>query len=101
MGDEPTTAREAANLSQAPSPTDRQVNANHQAYQAPPTAPAVQEEYPALIVLKPGAMYSARKYWVKNKNLYFETTQGETLYAPLALIDRLYPPSKQGQNSHQ
>jgi hypothetical protein len=56
--------------------------------------PPQQQEYPALIVLKPGGMYSATKYWVKNKNLYFITTQSETLYAPLSLIDRVYPASK-------
>ena len=39
-------------------------------------------------------MYSVTKYWVKNKNLYFVTTQSETLYAPLAQIDRVYPSSK-------
>ncbi len=106
MGNDPTAAPEPPNPSQAGPPTDRQVNgreafvsANQQAYQAPPPTPAVPEEYPALIVLKPGGMYSARKYWVKHKNLYFETTQGETLYAPLAMIDRLYPAYKQGQNA--
>ncbi len=36
-------------------------------------------------------MYSVTKYWVKNKNLYFVTTQSEVLYAPLAQIDRVYP----------
>jgi hypothetical protein len=69
--------------------------AAHPANEASPPAPAPQQqEYPALIVLKPGGMYSVTKYWVKNKNLYFITTQSETLYAPLSLIDRVYPASK-------
>jgi hypothetical protein len=69
--------------------------AAHPASEVSPPAPAPrQQEYPALIVLKPGGMYTATKYWVKNKNLYFVTTQSETLYAPLALVDRVYPASK-------
>jgi hypothetical protein len=90
MGNEPTSAP-------APRP---QVNSDsdHGAVRPPsevsPPAPPPQQEYPALIVLKPGGMYSATKYWVKNKNLYFVTTQSETLYAPLSLIDRVYPASK-------
>lgn len=72
--------------------------AAHQTNQASISAPSPQQtEYPALIVLKPGGMYSATKYWVKNKNLYFVTTQSEVLYAPLALIDRVYPASKATQ----
>jgi hypothetical protein len=69
--------------------------AAHPASEASPQVPAPQQqEYPALIVLKPGGMYSATKYWVKNKNLYFITTQSETLYTPLSLVDRVYPASK-------
>jgi hypothetical protein len=59
----------------------------------PPPVPQ-QQDYPALIVLKPGGMYSATKYWVKNKNLYFATTQGEVLYTPLEQVERVYPASK-------
>jgi hypothetical protein len=69
-------------------------HAAHPSSEVLPPQPAPQQEYPALIVLKPGGMYSATKYWVKNKNLYFITTQSETLYAPLSLIDRVYPASK-------
>ena len=73
--------------------------ADHSATQSaseisPPLPTPQQQEYPALIVMKPGGMYSATKYWVKNKNLYFITTQSETLFAPLSLIDRVYPASK-------
>ncbi|HUK18163.1 MAG TPA: hypothetical protein VLW65_17175 [Bryobacteraceae bacterium] len=58
----------------------------------PPLAsPLVEDEYPPVLVFKTGGMYSVRKYWIKNKTLYFVTTQGETLYAPLALLERVNP----------
>ncbi|HKE25740.1 MAG TPA: hypothetical protein VKB88_25450 [Bryobacteraceae bacterium] len=63
-------------------------------YQAPPPIPAVPEVYPPLIVLKTGGMYSITKYWIKGKTLYFVTTAGDTLYAPLAQFDQLIPGSK-------
>lgn len=50
----------------------------------------VQDKLPPLIILKTGA-YSVNKYWVKNKTLYFETTSGDTLYAPLSLLERILP----------
>jgi hypothetical protein len=64
--------------------------------QTPIPSPVVQDEYPPVIVLKTGGAYSATKYWVKNGNLYFVTTQGESRYAPLALVDRVYPREKNG-----
>lgn len=78
---------------QASSPADHGATQSASAV-SPPAPPPQQQEYPALIVLKPGGMYSASKYWVKNKNLYFVTTQSENLYAPLSLVDRVYPASK-------
>jgi hypothetical protein len=59
-------------------------------YRAPYTSPAAEEPVP-IIVFKTGGMYSVSRYWVKNKNLYFVTTEGETLYAPLALLKFVYP----------
>ncbi len=56
------------------------------------------EGYSALIVFKAGGMYSASNYWVKNKRLYFNNTQGETLYAPLSEVERLYP-AQPGRNA--
>jgi hypothetical protein len=101
MGNEPTAAQEPPNPPQVSSATEPKYqtseHAGLQASQAQPPARAVPEDYPALIVLKPGGMYSATKYWVKNKNLYFVTTQSEVLYAPLAQIDRVYPASKARQ----
>ena len=64
--------------------------------QTPIPVPVVQDEYPPVVVLKTGGAYSAMKYWVKNGNLYFVTTQGESRDVPLALVDRVYPRQKQG-----
>ena len=50
-----------------------------------------RDGYPALIVFKAGGMYSATNYWVKKTLLYFATTQGQTLFVPLADVDRIYP----------
>lgn len=101
MDNEPTAAQAPRNPPQVSYATQHQHETSAgpglQAYQAPLPARAVPEEYPALIVLKPGGMYSVTKYWVKNKNLYFVTTQSEVLYAPLAQIDRVYPASKARQ----
>ena len=59
--------------------------------QAPLPSAAVPDEYPPVLVFKTGGMFSVRKYWVKNKKLYFVTTQGQTLYAPLASLERVNP----------
>jgi hypothetical protein len=56
--------------------------------------PVVADGYPPLVVLKTGGMYSITKYWVKNKNIYFETTAGDVLYAPRTDLDRIIPGSK-------
>jgi hypothetical protein len=56
--------------------------------------PVVSDGYPPLVVLKTGGMYSITKYWVKNKNIYFETTAGDVLYAPRTDLDRIIPGSK-------
>ena len=63
--------------------------------QSTPPDPVILDEYPALVVLKTGGVYSVTKYWVKAKNLYFLTPAGETLYVPLGRLDRVYPPVKQ------
>jgi hypothetical protein len=64
--------------------------------QAPGPSPVVQEEYPPVIVLKTGGACSVIKYWVKNGNLYFVTTQGENRHAPMALVEQIYPREKHG-----
>lgn len=58
---------------------------------APPRAPVAEDERPTLVVLRTGGMYSITRHWTKGKDLYFETTSGDTLYTPLALLLRLIP----------
>lgn len=53
--------------------------------------PAAPSRYPPVIALKTGGMYSIKKFWYKNKKLYFVTTQGDTLYAPASQLDHVYP----------
>jgi hypothetical protein len=65
--------------------------------QAPVPSPVVQEEYPPVIVLKTGGAFSVTKYWVKNGNLHFVTTQGENKLVPMDLVEQIYPRQKHGQ----
>jgi hypothetical protein len=60
----------------------------------PVRSPVALEESPPIIVLKTGGMYSITRYWVKSKNIYFETTSHDVLYAPLTSLDRMIPGSK-------
>jgi hypothetical protein len=64
-------------------------------YQAPFNSPAIRDEYPPLVVLKTGGVFSAARYWTKNKRFYFVTTQGDTGSVPLSLLERVYPRVKQ------
>jgi len=66
-------------------------------YQAPFSSPITQDEYAPLIVLKTGGVYSVAKYWVKNDNIYFVMPGGENRYAPLALVECVYPRVINGQ----
>jgi hypothetical protein len=66
-------------------------------YQSPSPPPLILDEYPALIVLKTGGMYSVTKYWVKAHTLYFVTSHGDTLHVSLASVEHVYPKVKQGQ----
>lgn len=59
-----------------------------------PSATVVHDDYPPVIVLTTGGMYSINKYWKKGKTIYFETTAGDTLYAPLNTLERIIPGSK-------
>lgn len=49
--------------------------------------PVIEDQYPPLLVLKTGGVYSVTRYWIKSKTLYFVTPRGETLYVPLALLE--------------
>jgi hypothetical protein len=64
--------------------------------QTPIPTPVVQEEYPPVIALKTGGAYSVSKYWVKNGNLYFVTTQGEKRCVPMAEVEQIYPRERHG-----
>ena len=65
--------------------------------QTPSPTPVVLNEYPALVVFRSGGVYSAAKYWVKNKRFYFVTIAGETLYTPAGQVDQIYPAIKPAQ----
>ena len=67
--------------------------------EAPGASATVGDDCPPLIVLKTGGMYSITRYWVKKSTLYFETTAGDTLYAPLTSLDRMMPGCKAGRTS--
>ena len=45
----------------------------------PSTPPVILDEYPPLIVLKKGGVYSVTRYWVKVKTPYFVTLNGDTV----------------------
>jgi hypothetical protein len=60
----------------------------------PVPVPAVRDEYPALIVLKTGWVYSVRSYSLGKKTLSFVTTQGDRLSVPSSQLDRLYPKTR-------
>ena len=70
-------------------------------YQSPSPPPLVLDEYPPLIVLKTGAMYTATKFWVKAGTFYFVTTQNDTLQIPLGLVEHVYPKVKQSRTAEK
>ena len=69
--------------------------------QSPSPPPLILDEYPALIVLKTGGMYSVTRYWLKAEILYFVTSHGDTLHVPLASLEHVYPKVKQGQTAEK
>jgi hypothetical protein len=60
-------------------------------YQPPIPDPVIQDEYPPIVVLRTGGVYSVVRYWFKRGKVYFITPQGEYLFAPIAALDRVYP----------
>lgn len=68
--------------------------ATSQHQEVPVRTTAADESYPPVLVLRTGGMYSITRYWTKGKTLYFETTAGDTLYAPLDSLDRVIAGSK-------
>ena len=73
----------------APADSGRLIQADSAAY--PPRISSADDKCPPLIVLKTGGMYSIKRYWIRGQTLYFETTASDTLYAPLALLERIIP----------
>jgi hypothetical protein len=87
----PPTAPTAETVSQL------KVVAGNQAETVPYTVsrePALPSEYPALIAVKNGNLYSADRYWVKGRTFHFITTNGEHHQIPLAMLEHLYPARK-------
>jgi hypothetical protein len=64
-------------------------------YQTPFSGPNIREEYPPLVVLKTGGVYSVTKYWVEKGELYFLTTQGDEQHVSFELVDRVYPRTRE------
>ena len=52
---------------------------------------ASNEEYPAVIELRNGSVYTARSYWVSGKTFHFVTTRFDHFQVPLALLEHLSP----------
>jgi hypothetical protein len=66
--------------------------------QAPPLPERiVPTEFPALISIRNGYVYSASTYWTKGKTFHFITTQGEHIQVPVSQLERLYAPQKDGR----
>jgi len=66
-------------------------------YQSPSPPPLILDEYPALVVLKTGGMFTVTKYREKAKTLYFVTSHGDTLSMPIALVEHVYPKEAQAE----
>jgi len=65
---------------------------------APPASERVAPtEFPALIAVRDGAIYTASSYWTKGSTFHFITTQGEHIQIPESRVARLYSAQKDGQ----
>jgi hypothetical protein len=60
-------------------------------------APAQNEDYPAVIALKNGGIYSASNYWASAGRFHFITSSGDHITVPANSVDRVYPPKKNGR----
>jgi hypothetical protein len=56
------------------------------------------EDYPALVALKNGGIYSASNYWVSGSNFHFITTQGDQMTVAMNSVERVFPPQKNGRS---
>jgi hypothetical protein len=60
-------------------------------------APVVPDEFPPVVALKSGWVYSVAQYWTRGKTFHFVTTHGEAMQVPLSQLERLYPRMSHGR----
>jgi hypothetical protein len=95
----PAVSNQPPQLWNFPQPGSHDRNTPFRLQQTPIPTPVLQDEYPPVILLRTGGAYSVTKYWIEKENLYFVTTQGDSWYVPLSLIDHIYPRQRQGHIS--
>jgi hypothetical protein len=54
-----------------------------------PAPEPAEEEYPAVVELKNGAVYTVTRYWVAGKTFHFITTHFDHVQVPMTMLDRL------------
>jgi hypothetical protein len=69
----------------------------------PVSVPALPErvvpsEFPAVVAVRNGPIYSVSTYWTKGSTFHFVTTQGEHLQIPASSVERLIQAQKDGRN---
>jgi len=69
-------------------------------YHAPDRVPIPESDHPLMIALKNGWLYTAKSYWVTGHTFHFITTQGDHIRVNVNMMDRLSPPLKQHNSSH-
>jgi hypothetical protein len=80
------------NIAEPPPPV--QISERHAIRRPDPPALAEadpNEEYPAIIELKNGSVYTVTNYWVTGKTLHFVTTHFDHLQVPAVMLERLAP----------
>ena len=68
---------------------------------APPRAAPEQPlptEFPALIAIRQGGVYSVSAYWTTGTSLHFITTRGAHMQIPLSRLEQLFPAQKNGRS---
>jgi hypothetical protein len=58
----------------------------------------VPTEFPAVIAVRNGPIYSVSTYWTKGSTFHFVTTQGEHLQIPASSVERLIQAQKNGRS---
>ena len=52
------------------------------------------QEYPAVVELRSGSVYTASSYWVSGKTFHFITTGFDHFQVPLAVLEHVSPPRR-------